>query len=311
MLNYFKMYKFCFLIMMISCVSPCNILVYDEFENYEPIPVMNALLQADSTFCVQLSMSANLTDSAPTFISNAQVIIESTDNTPDTLIYAEKGWYVSSRIVKAGATYTCQANIPGYAALSAQTTVPMPTVIDSVLFTDLALRGEEGEKISSVEFRIQNNLQAPKFWRLELIIKGVGMHYDYETEEFIESYYENDGDFFIKPEQDSVFLYEPNPLSIFSNNKMKKNTHWIKFYINENYNSFNSGKDTFMIVLNSIDESLYKYQKQYYIYQSSGSPAIGSSQQNYNLYSNIKNGLGIFTGTSTTKKDVPLFQETK
>ena len=66
-----------------------------------------------------------------------------------------------------------------------------------------------------------------------------------------------------------------------------------------------------MIILNNIDESLYKYQKQYYIYQSSGSPAIGSSQQNYNLYSNIKNGLGIFTGTSTTKKDVPLFQETK
>jgi len=187
----------------------------------------------------------------------------------------------------------------------------LPTVIDSVQYTDLALRGEEGEKISSVEFRIQNDLQSSKFWSLELKIKGVGTHYNYETDEFIESYYEKDGDLYIKPEQDLVFLFEPNPLSIFSNKKIKKDTHWVKFYINERYNSFSNGRDTFIIVLNNIDESLYKYQKQYYIYQSSSSSALGNSQQNYNLYSNINNGLGVFTGTSITKKDVPLFQESE
>ena len=286
-------------------------MVEDEFKHYEPMPVMNGLLQADSTFSVQISMSANLSDSTPVYVTNAELIIENTTDFPDTLHYTAKGWYVSSRIAKAGETYTCQANIPGYPTLRAQTTVPMPTVIDSVLFTDLAVRGEEGEKISSVEFRIKNELHSSKFWRLELRIGGVGTHYDFEKEEWSNAYREQDAYLFIKPEQDSVFLYEPNPLNILSNKKMKKDSHWVKFYINENYNSFNSRTDTFFIVLHNIDESLYKYQKQYYISQSSGSSGIGSSQQNYNLYSNIENGLGLFTGTSTTRKDIPLFQETE
>lgn len=298
---------------LLVCIlfSSCHSLVEDEFEHYESVPVMNGLLQADSTFRVQISLTANLTDSSPTYVSNAEVIIATNSDTPDTLKYTDKGWYVSSRIVKAGETYSCRATIPNYAALSAQTTVPMPTVIDSVLFTDLALRGEEGEKISSVKFRIQNDLQSSKFWSLELKIKGEGEHFNYETEEFIDSYYEMDGYFDIKPEQDSVFLYEPNPLSVFSNKKMKKDTHWVKFYINERYNNFSNGRDTFMIVLKSLDESFYNYQKQYYIYQSIGSSALGSSQQNYNLFSNIKNGLGVFTATSTTKKDVTMIHESE
>ena len=144
-------------LIMFVILSSCHSLVEDEFDNFNQIPVINSLLQADSTFRVQVTLTANLTDSTPIYISDAQVIIESSIGTPDTLIYAEKGWYVSSRVVKTGISYSCKVNVPGFSQMSAQTTVPEPTGIDSVIFTDLAGRGEEGEKISSVEFRISNN----------------------------------------------------------------------------------------------------------------------------------------------------------
>ena len=131
-----KLFNKYFFIIVAIIFSSCHSMVEDEFKHYEPMPVMNGLLQADSTFSVQISMSANLSDSTPVYVTNAELIIENTTDFPDTLHYTAKGWYVSSRIAKAGETYTCQANIPRYPTLSAQTTVPMPTVIDSVLFTD-------------------------------------------------------------------------------------------------------------------------------------------------------------------------------
>lgn len=123
--------------------ASCHSLVEDEFDNYQPIPVMNGLLQADSIFRVQITFSANLTDATPAYVENALVVIESSLETHDTLTYTEKGWYVSQRIVEAGVDYSCKAFIPDYLPLSAQTTVPYPTDFGTVLFTDLAGRGRK------------------------------------------------------------------------------------------------------------------------------------------------------------------------
>ena len=303
-------FKLIIALLLFVLLSSCHSLVEDEFDNFAQQPVMNALLKADGTINVQISLTANLTDSALLYVSNAQVIIESNTQTPDTLEYTEKGWYGCSRRVIVGETYTCTANIPGYAALSATTTIPWPTVIDSVIYTDLAERGEDGEKISSVQFRIQNDVGSLKFWELKLKIRSGGTHYDYDVGDWSDSPYESDGYIYIKPEQDPVFLYEPNPLEIFSNKKITKDNHWVKFYINSRYNGFSSSRrDTAFIELQNIDVSFYTYQKQFYIYQSSGQPVLGSSMQNYNLYTNVKNGLGLFTGTSTTRKDIPMIKK--
>ena len=306
-----KKFKLFIALILFVLLSSCHSLVEDEFDNFAQLPVMNALLQADGTFNVQISLTANLTDTGLVYVSNAQVIIESKTETPDTLEYTEKGWYASSRRVKVGETYSCTANIPGYAALSATTTIPLPTVIDSVIYTDLAERGEEGEKISSVQFRIQNDVHSVKFWELKLKIRSAGTHYDLDAGDWSDSSYEHDAYIYIKPEQNPVFLFEPNPLEIFSNKKITKDIHWLKFYINSRYNGFSSSRrDTAFIELQNIDVSLYTYQKQFYIYQSSGQPTLGSSMQNYNLYTNVRNGLGLFTGTSTTRKDIPVIKKT-
>ncbi len=281
----------------------CSSLVKDEFPDFTVVPVMNGLLQADSAFRVQISLTANLSDSMPDYVDNALVIIENQGEIPDTLLYADEGWYVSSRIVKAGETYTCRVETPGFNTMTAHTIIPQPTDIDSVIFTDVASRGQEGEKISSVEFRMRNEIQNKRFWEVKLKSRRFGMHYDWDANEWIEGLYVREGYVIMQAEQDSVLLSEANPLTVFSNRKMKTDRHWIKFYFSENNSSYGS-TDTLFVELLNIDESYYNYAKQYYIYETASWGGIGTSQQRYPLYSNVTNGLGLFTGISVTRKDI-------
>jgi len=286
-------------------LSSCHSLVDDEFPNYEPYPVLNGLLQANSTFKVQLSLTANLTDTAPTYVSNAWVIIESSVDTPDTLVYTEKGWYVSARTVKVGASYTCRAEIPNFPIISAQTTIPARSEIDSVAYIDLVGRDEEGDKVSSIQFRIRNNAAIKSFWSFNLKVKGVYTRHNWETGEMYDTLIVSDKYFYMKAEQDSVLLNEANPLEVFSNSKMKNDHYWVRTYYNE-HSGYIGSKDSLVIELLNVDESYYRYIKQYYIYESAQYPSIGQSNQKYPMYSNVKNGLGLFTGMSVTRKNFTL-----
>lgn len=263
---------------------------------------MNGLLQADSTFSVQISMTANLSDAAPTCVPDALVIIESSEgNTPDTLKYTRNGWYVNSVRAKAGVAYTCKVKIAGLPEMSAQTTIPEPTGIESVHFTDLAGRGEEGEKISSVEFTIPNDKIKKRYWQIQLITEGMKSEYNPETNEWTQTPGVEMKDIYMLAGQDPVLLNEANPLTLFSNKLITTGSYTTKFYINSNYTSLDGNNEAYLL-LKSVDESYYKYLKQYYIYNTAGEINIGQSSQKYPLFSNVKNGLGIFTGISVSRK---------
>jgi hypothetical protein len=180
--------------------------------------------------------------------------------------------------------------------------VPVPSAIDSIVYTDLAGRGEEGEKISSVSFQVRNDQSVTKFWKIQLISKGLHQVYDWETREWSEKMEVLNIPVNVKLGQDSVFLNEPHPLEVFSNRKMKSTMYPVCVYLNEYYYSFNSN-DTLFVQLLHLDESYYKYLKQYYLYETAGYINIGQSAQKYPLYSNVTNGLGIFTGFSITRKE--------
>lgn len=296
------------ILLVCNLLSSCHALVEDEFPDFAKVPVLNGLLQADSTFRVQVTFTANLTDSVPRSVENALVIIESSNDTPDTLIYTEKGWYESPRLVKAGTNYTCKVNIPDFPQIMAQATVPESTEIDSIVFTDLAGRGEEGEKVSSVEFIIPNDLNTKRFWLVELVSEGMQSNYNFETGEWLEYFGTRNEYIYLLAGQDTVLLHEANPLNLFSNKLMTSSTYKVKFYINENYTNFNRNETPY-IVLRTVDESYYKYLKQYYIYESAGWTDIGKTPQKYPLFSNVTNGLGVFAGFSSTRKELLLTQE--
>jgi len=280
----------------------CHALVEDEFGDFERKPVLNGTLQADSIFRVQVTFTANLKDSVPPPVENAIVIIESTINSPDTLSYTQKGWYESTRKVKMGTAYKCIVNISGYELVTAETNVPYPTEIKNVQFTDFAGMDNEGEKISSCQFTISNNTAQNLFWEVRMIEEGVHKLYNWETKEWYKEFGVKRHTIFMEPGQDIVLLNEANPITFFSNKMMGENSYGVIFYHSEqllpDYNHY--------IELRSVDKSYYEFQKQYYLYYTADYEQIGSSSQNYPLYSNVTNGLGIFTAYSVTRWKIEL-----
>ncbi len=295
--------KSLFYFALITFLISCNALVEEEFPEFSAVPVMNGLLQADSLMQIHLSLSANLSDSKPEFIDNALVVLSDQHNLLDTLKYVNDGWYKSENYAKAGSTYTCIANIPSFKALSAKTTVPYKTEIDSVVFTKAAKLGQEGENISSVSFLVRNNQCSDSFWDVKLKIRGLREDFDDEEGESVEKLLERDVYIEMEIGQDSVMLHEANPLTVFSNRKMKSDTYWLEFSFNERYYWLDD-RDTMLVELNAIDESYYMHQKQYYLYESSSWNTLGSASQRYPLYSNVNNGLGLFSSSNTTLKIV-------
>lgn len=285
---------------IIGLFASCHTLVEDEFPDFAQTPVLNGLLQADSTFRVQVSLTANLTDSLPVVVNNARVIIETPGEAPDTLVYTEKGWYVSPRIVKAGAEYSCKVEIPGFPVIRAHTNVPEPTASGETIYTRMAYKDEEGSDISSVAFKIANDPAKNCFWEVRLISEGVTNDYDFDIGEWVEKFRVSEKEIFMIAGTDPVLLHEANPLTVFSNRQINAAEYVVKFYYNRNYTGFYEGQIPY-VLLHSMDESCYKYIKQYYIYETAGWMSIGKSPQRYPLYSNIINGTGLFTAFSTTK----------
>ena len=299
------MNKFFYTLIVLFTFLSCQSLVEDEFPDKKRIPVINGYLEQGKTFKVLITFSTKASDSIPPPVENAQVIIECTTNTPDTLKHTKNGYYVSTRIVKIGETYTCKVNIAGYPPITTQTTVPEQTEIDSVYFTDLARRGEEGEKISSLEFFIANNMLKKQYWHVLLISEGLKTYYDNEKEELVQNYSIENETIYMLAGQDTTLLNEANPLTLFSNKLINKNDYKVKFYVNESYTRFYSDQ-TYYIELRSVDEAYYKYLKQYYIYESASFTEIGKSPQKYPLYSNVTNGLGIFYSFSSIRKKLKI-----
>ena len=82
------------------------------------------------------------------------------------------------RKAEYGEIYTCRASIPGYDQMVARATIPLPTLIDSFVYTELAIIDEMGYELSSVEFRIPNNVNSKQYWAVELVLDGLWPEYD-------------------------------------------------------------------------------------------------------------------------------------
>lgn len=284
---------------IIVLLSSCGQLIDDTFDDFAPTPILIGILEADSTFCVRVGITANLTDTVPTLTNNALVIITSTTNIPDTLQYSSSGEYISERKVKAGETYNCTVKIEGFKTITAQTTVPIATKIYSVHFTEKASRTDGGTILSSFDFMLKNIPNKEEYWEVGFELDGI--FHDFYTNYTTTRNY----NISMHAGQDPVILNEAIPLNLFSDKSMSTSQYNVKFmFYKEGLNYLDYPDDLIdstMIVLKSVDKSYYEYVKKYYIYQTGKEYGFSFTSQHYPLYSNIENGYGIFTSFSTNR----------
>ena len=271
--------------------SSCSVkLIEDEFPDFVKKPVINASLTPDSVMKVHLSYTANLSDTVMPPVTNAQVNIISDGGDMVNLNYEGKGYYTCNQKPIAGEGYTCHVTIPGLEEVTAHTKLPEPSHIISTEFTQKAGIDDNGMEYSSLKITFDNDLTQNRCYHVRLLYKS--------------AYYNNiwNEDYIvIDPKNDTVFLAEAAPLYIFSNKKMTTTNPTITVNFSESDNL----TAPYTLELRTADDSYYTYMKHLYLYQLGVSGGgFGQIPPAYNLYSNVKNGYGIFTSYSCEQKSI-------
>lgn len=287
------------LLLLLLLSTSCKTLIEEEFDLFEEKPVINCVIVSDSSFKVSVSLSGNLSDVAYKYVSDAEVIIMDSENIADTLTYSEEGVYLSNNVAQLNKRYFCKVLVPGFEEITSQAMVPAPCNISNVVFEKNAGRGEEGELISSVEFDIDEIPCELRYWEVNLIERGIFSEYDFKLNKVVTANKTVFHTIYLNPNEVEILEQETPPYNVFSNRNQNRPLFHVKFYFNEFSVDLNSDRD-FFIELRNVEESYYKFQKQYYLYEMAANVGLGNSNTNYPLYSNIENGLGIFTAYSAT-----------
>ena len=110
-----------------GCESDYN----GDFPESKPKPVVNALLAADSTFCLKLSLpSSTPLDNSFQPISDAVVDLWENSVFLGQAIFMGNGLYKLDSILKSGSSYSVKVAIPGYDTIHASTVIPQSPSVE-------------------------------------------------------------------------------------------------------------------------------------------------------------------------------------
>lgn len=282
-----------FICLLIFYSSSCRKVVQDDFPDIERTPVVNSILKADSTLVINLSYSKSLNSSGIKYIEDATIRFFVEGNLEETVSNGENGMYTSNITVESGKTYNCEIDILGYEMLTSETTIPQRTSILNIVHKDLAYTNEEGTIFPAIEITFENNINTTEYF--EIIIK------DFETwdnEEHI-SYA------WLVGIDDPLLINEGLPIAVFSDQLIADSIYTMSLNYFTGGSSMNiADSHPLIIELHSISYDYYKYLKQLYLFkQAVNSDNLSGSTPPVQIYSNIENGYGIFTGYSNCISD--------
>ena len=272
--------------------SSCRKLVQSDFPDFAPVPVVNSFLSADGLIKVHISLASKLDTNELKGLDNAQVKLYVDDVFKELLTSAGNGVFTSTTIVEPLKKYECKVDIPGYGTVSCSTSIPKPSHLRDITSIAIAGKDQEGLTYPAVKFTFSNNPAEKQYYEARIRLFGR------ETGATLINIV------------DPVLLNEGLPLSVFSNELITDTAYTMTInYFTGSAGSSNGGPTRtnlypFILELRSVSYDYYQFARQKYLYESGRFPEFGlSSNQAFQLYSNVKNGYGIFAGYSSVISD--------
>jgi len=277
--------------------SSCRKLVQSDFPDFAPAPVVNSFLSADSLLKVHISLASKLDTNELKGLDNAQVQLYVDEVFKELLTSKGNGVFNSTTIVEPLKKYECRVAIPGYETVSCSTSIPKPSHLRDITSIAIAGKDQEGMTYPAVKFTFSNNSAEKQYYEARIRLFGR------ETGATLINIV------------DPVLLNEGLPLSVFSNELITDTVYTMTInYFTGSAGSSNGGPTRtnlypFILELRSISYDYYQFARQKFLYDSGRFPEFGlSSNQAFQLYSNVKNGYGIFAGYSSVISDTIIAQ---
>jgi hypothetical protein len=281
------------LLLVVLSTFSCKKVVQSEFPDIVQKPVVNSILQVDSTLVLNISFNGNLDASKIKQIENATVNIFVDNILTETISNGEDGLYISNIIVEPNKNYSCEIEVPGYKTLTCNAKIPTLSEIVEIVHEPLAYTDPEGTIFPSTHITFENNPDTIQYF--EIIIKNLR---SYNNEEH--NYYAS-----LVGIDDPILINEGLPIAVFSNELISGTSYTMSLNYNTMSSSWNIA-DTYpyIVELRSVSYDYYKYAKQLYLFKESvNNDNLTGTCAPVQLYSNINEGFGIFTGYSTYISD--------
>lgn len=229
-------------------------------------------------------------------IKNAQVILYENGLAVDTLLYDASGRYISHTIAETGKLYSIKVNAPGFDEATAETMAPAIVSINSVQRNFRTRVNENGEEQDEIKIEFDDPIAAEDHYiiKIDAFNDSFGMYVCVNTTDAsVEDIYNEGIDQNTCISSTGIFMRD----ILFNGNKKE-----LRLYMLSNLLAFDSSSATLpKVQLLHVTKEHFKYEKSYqYGTENFGNPFA----EPVNIYTNVKNGYGMFSIISVDKKDL-------
>ena len=278
------------IVSLLSCTKEVKI----DIPQHQAKAVVNCFFTPDSIFKVDIKKSVSIFDSFSAPIETAEVSLYKNDFLVETLVF-DDGNYISNSITEEMSTYTVKANFSDLDGIEAKSYVPTSPNLINYDFKGVFSSSANGWTIDYMQILVEDDALIDNYYEIVLeraysITENCGEGYIIDRAELSDI-------------NDPVFMNEANNPHVFTDELFNGETYSfdIKFGRNEcvpeNY--------SLTLILRSITKEYYEYKKYLAKHQDTQESDIWNGfAEPIQMISNIKGGLGIFTGYSEVRVDI-------
>lgn len=250
--------------------------------------VVTSLFTADSLLKVHISKSVSITDTADLIVENATATLYKNGTFLEILDYDSNGFYISTNILKTTENYEIKVEAPSFQQVQSIAQIPEQVKLIATNFTQNAGVDEEGDNFSTVSIQFHDQESTQDFYEIQFYEEHLG----YEDEKFVYGFGGFSYDPIIKAEGDQEYYPDYLLLSDELINGESVN-------LDINFFDRSSSDRTLKIYLEfrAVSRDYYLYKKSLMRHLANQFPDIwDGTGEPAQLFTNIKNGYGIFAG---------------
>ena len=296
--------RFEILFIALAFLSGCSQIIDYEIPIEPPVPVVNAFINPDSLFAINVTGSRHVLDDNYDFkpLTGFQVQVYQNERLLGETWGDEEGNYVLEDFYpEYGQSYRIELNKEGVPAVSARDIIPSSSPEFSIL--SHKLKEEDYSIFHIFELEIDNP-EDPTFF--EITAFAYQYFYDWQPTGppiLMDSAYLAFPVFTDNPIADNAADFYGRQSILFSNTLI--NTPTFKIDINMGYVPFRNQYDNDFdsaqvdIIVRGVSENYYYYLNSFRLQQESQGDPLAEPVM---VYTNIKNGLGIFSSYVQSKQ---------